>query len=282
MLQVASTRENPTPHAYPATRREEILQASQERSSLRSLTRTDRGFLARLSPVGSKKSSSAASLTHNPARPGSAGSHFYDAGTGRTDGSFVLTKANDSWMWIALCRQTRHVVAYAVWDRSKQTCQRLWEAIPDISRQGHGVTDFWAAYAAVIPSEQHTGVGKETGETAHVERWNNTLRQRLARFVRKTLSFSKSVVMLRPPVCFSFFIATIPSGPSCSSESLPASRRPSIPPQWLVLVQRLLQGRNGNHNAFVDEITARASNELRIDVQAGDSAVHRRLRDGSS
>src|SRR6266516_1472996 len=43
--------------------------------------------------------------------------------------------------------------------------------------------------------EQHTAVGKETGETAHVERWNNTLRQRLARFVRMTLSFSKSVVM---------------------------------------------------------------------------------------
>jgi len=35
-------------------------------------------------------------------------------------------------------------------------------------------------------------VGKETGETAHVERWNTTLRQRLGRFVRKTLSFSKS------------------------------------------------------------------------------------------
>ncbi len=35
-------------------------------------------------------------------------------------------------------------------------------------------------------------MGKETGQTAHVERWNNTLRQRLARFVRKTLSFSKS------------------------------------------------------------------------------------------
>ena len=38
----------------------------------------------------------------------------------------------------------------------------------------------------------HRAVGKETGETAHVERWNNTLRQRLARFVRKTLAFSKS------------------------------------------------------------------------------------------
>ena len=51
------------------------------------------------------------------------------------------------------------------------------------------------AYRAVIPEEQHLAVGKETGETAHVERWNNTLRQRLARFVRMTLSFSKSEVM---------------------------------------------------------------------------------------
>jgi insertion element IS1 protein InsB len=34
--------------------------------------------------------------------------------------------------------------------------------------------------------------GKEEGETCHVERWINTLRQRLSRFVRKTLSLSKS------------------------------------------------------------------------------------------
>ncbi len=60
---------------------------------------------------------------------------------------------------------------------------------------GHCFTDFWAASQAVIPQEQHTAVGKETGETAHVERWNTTLRQRLARFVRMTLSFSKSVIM---------------------------------------------------------------------------------------
>jgi insertion element IS1 protein InsB len=61
-----------------------------------------------------------------------------------------------------------------------KTCQRLWEAIPLAYRQGHCFTDFWAAYMAVIPEEQHTAGGKETGETAHVERWNNTLRQRLA------------------------------------------------------------------------------------------------------
>jgi len=38
----------------------------------------------------------------------------------------------------------------------------------------------------------HKRVGKETGETSLVERWNNTLRQRLGRLVRKTLSFSKT------------------------------------------------------------------------------------------
>ena len=32
---------------------------------------------------------------------------------------------------------------------------------------------------------------KASGETAHVERWNCTLRQRVSRYVRKTLSFSK-------------------------------------------------------------------------------------------
>ena len=109
--------------------------------------------------------------------------------------SFVVKKTNQAWIWIALCRKSRQVVAYAIGDRSEQTCRRLWEAIPLAYRAGHCYTDFWAAYQAVIPEEQHSAVGKDSGETAHVERWNNTLRQRLARFVRMTLSFSKSVIM---------------------------------------------------------------------------------------
>jgi IS1 family transposase len=56
----------------------------------------------------------------------------------------------------------------------------------------------------VIPSEQHTAAGKETGLTAHVERWNNTLRQRLGRFVRKSLSFSKSETMHE--ICLRLFL----------------------------------------------------------------------------
>jgi insertion element IS1 protein InsB len=69
-------------------------------------------------------------------------------------------------------------------------------AIGGVREKGlNSYTDFLKVSASVIPQEQHTALGKETGETAHVERWNNTLRQRLARFVRMTLSFSKSEVM---------------------------------------------------------------------------------------
>jgi len=118
--------------------------------------------------------------------------------------SFVLKKSRKRWIWIALCRQTRQVVAYLIGDRSEQSCRQLWERIPEPYRQGHCYTDFWAAYQNVIPAAQHTPCGKESGLTAHVERWNNTLRQRLARFVRKTLSFSKSERMHE--ICLRLFL----------------------------------------------------------------------------
>ena len=52
-------------------------------------------------------------------------------------------------------------------------------------------SDFWAAYGAAIPESQHVPCGKGDGMTCHVERFWCTVRQRCARFVRKTPSFSK-------------------------------------------------------------------------------------------
>ena len=40
---------------------------------------------------------------------------------------------------------------------------------------------------------RHKAVGKETGKTNYIERFNCTMRQRIARLVRKTLSFSKKL-----------------------------------------------------------------------------------------
>jgi IS1 transposase len=50
----------------------------------------------------------------------------------------------------------------------------------------------------------HEATGKEESETCHVERWINSLRQWLSRFVRKTLSFSKSAQMHH--CCLKLFI----------------------------------------------------------------------------
>ena len=119
-------------------------------------------------------------------------------------GSLVLKKANKRWISIALCRQTRQVVAFVSGDRSAETCRQWWEKIPSAFGTGHCFSDFWEAYQLVLRPEQQTAVGKESGETADGERWNNTLRQGLARFVRKTLSFSKSDVM--PEICLFLFL----------------------------------------------------------------------------
>lgn len=108
------------------------------------------------------------------------------------------------WLWVALCRRTRQVVAYVFGDRSEATCRRLWQKVPEDYRQAFCYSDFWEAYRKVVPEEQHEAVGKETGETNHVERWNLTLRQRLGRFVRKTLSFSKCDT--RHDLCLRLFL----------------------------------------------------------------------------
>lgn len=107
--------------------------------------------------------------------------------------SFVNDKNQKVWIWVALERETRRIVGLAFGDRSSQTCLELWQSLPANYRKRAVIySDFWSAYADVLPSKRHRAVGKETGETAHIERFNNTLRQRCPNLVRKTLSFSKS------------------------------------------------------------------------------------------
>jgi IS1 family transposase len=106
--------------------------------------------------------------------------------------SFVLKKDHQRWIWVALCRRTRQIVAYFIGDRSEASCLQLWRRIPTAYVRCHSFSDFWDAYQRIFDRGRHRSVGKDSGQTTHIERWFNTLRQRLARFVRKTLSFSKS------------------------------------------------------------------------------------------
>ena len=98
------------------------------------------------------------------------------------------------WLWLALCRRTRPIVAYALGPRNDATARLLWSRIPSAYRQGLLYTDHWESYHNVLPTDQHRATYFK-GPTNHIERFNNTLRQRLGRLVRKTLSFSKSLPM---------------------------------------------------------------------------------------
>jgi IS1 family transposase/transposase-like protein len=108
--------------------------------------------------------------------------------------SFVQNKDNKQWVWLAIDRDTREIIGVFIGDRSAESAKALWDSLPPVYRQcAVSYTDFWSAYAAIFPSKRHRAVGKETGHTNHIERFNCTLRQRISRLVRKTLSFSKKV-----------------------------------------------------------------------------------------
>lgn len=106
--------------------------------------------------------------------------------------SFVGSKREVCWVWVALDADTRQVVAMVAGDRSAFTAGCLWDALPDEYREGATAgTDFLASYRAVVLEDQHALAGQEEGLTNHFERFWLTVRHRLARVVRKTLAFSK-------------------------------------------------------------------------------------------
>jgi insertion element IS1 protein InsB len=172
---------------YPAQRKQTILRACQERISLRGLERVF-GVHRQTVLRWIDQQALHLPLLVDTLLPAQAD----DVLELDELWSFVGSKAQKRWLWIALCRRTRQIVGFFLGDRDTASCQQLWQRVPDQYSDCPLFTDAWQTYPEVLPSTQHHAVGKQTGQTAQVERWNNTLRQRLARYVRKTLSFSKS------------------------------------------------------------------------------------------
>jgi insertion element IS1 protein InsB len=108
--------------------------------------------------------------------------------------SFVQQKTNPRWVWIAMEKRTRQIIAFHVGDRSQESAKLFWANIPVVYRErATFYTDQYAAYTDVIPPAQHKAITKSARKTNHIERFNNTLRQRVSRLVRSTLAFSKKV-----------------------------------------------------------------------------------------
>ena len=56
--------------------------------------------------------------------------------------SFGGNKQQKRWLWIALNRRTRQIVACVIGDRSSRTCRKLWQRIPAAYRHCHSYSDF--------------------------------------------------------------------------------------------------------------------------------------------
>ena len=78
--------------------------------------------------------------------------------------------------------------------KNSKGARELWKSLPAVYRQcAVCYTDFWSAYRDIFPEKRHRAVGKETGKISEIERFNNTMRQRISRLGRKVLSFYKNL-----------------------------------------------------------------------------------------
>lgn len=80
--------------------------------------------------------------------------------------------------------------ATVAWHRLKLCGNQCQESIANVPSS---IVIYWSAYPIVLPSWRHRAVGKKAGLASYIERFNCTLRQRVSRLVRKTLSFSKKL-----------------------------------------------------------------------------------------
>ena len=104
---------------------------------------------------------------------------------------FCQNKKRKQWLWAALSRKTRQIVAYVIGDRSEKTFRRLIRKIPNGYLKCQSFSDYWKSYAILQAKRNHQQVGKNSGQTNHIERYWASLRARVSRYVRKSLSFSR-------------------------------------------------------------------------------------------
>jgi insertion element IS1 protein InsB len=104
--------------------------------------------------------------------------------------SFVQSKKNQRWLWLAVNHDNGDILAYTFGKRKDDVFLIFQEMLEPFGITMY-YTDNWGSYY-YLTEEQHT-VGKRNTQT--IERKNLTLRTRIKRLTRKTICFSKSEFM---------------------------------------------------------------------------------------
>lgn len=116
--------------------------------------------------------------------------------------SFVGSKKNQQWVWLAPDVDSREIVGVFIGDASRQSFANALDN--QLRSFGNPYQQFTASARFATPIfgrlinrcyrvsaiEQ---LGKKPAKRVTQSRFNNTLRQRVGRLVRKTLSFSKKL-----------------------------------------------------------------------------------------
>jgi insertion element IS1 protein InsB len=105
--------------------------------------------------------------------------------------SFVQNKGQQRWLWHAIDHLTGVVLAYTFGSRADEVFVKLQKLLKPFGLE-HFYTDAAGVYDRYLPASTHT-VGKR--HTQQIERKHLTLRTRIKRLARKTICFSKSVLM---------------------------------------------------------------------------------------
>ena len=113
-------------HTHAANEKETILRACKERASMRGLERIFRVARQTVARWIKEIVQALPDLkdTLLPAKPD-------DVLELDELWSYVFKKDRKRWLWTAICRRTRQIVAFVIGDRSQKTCRRLWNKIPD-------------------------------------------------------------------------------------------------------------------------------------------------------
>ena len=106
--------------------------------------------------------------------------------------AFYKKKQRKLWIWIAVSRATRRILAIEIGSRGRKTLKRLWSKISHL-RPFAVATDAWKVYRTVIPKEL---LIQTKILTSTVESVNSQVRNYLARFNRKTMRYSKCPQMV--------------------------------------------------------------------------------------
>ena len=106
--------------------------------------------------------------------------------------TFVGNKKNKIWLWTAVNKGSAGILAWTIGDRSAETFKPLWKIIKGWKCFFYA-TDGYVVYPLFIDEADH--IVSKTYMT-RVEGENTRLRHYLSRLHRKTLCYSKSLLML--------------------------------------------------------------------------------------